>query len=417
MKIAVWHNLPSGGGKRALFGHVRGLVERGHTVEAWCTSTADIGFLALGDLISETVVPLQWHDIGTLPDSFAEKVKWAMLGGHRNLASMHEHCRRCAEEINARGFDVLFANSSAYLAVAPIARYANIPTVLYLQEPQRRLYEAMPTWPWVRPELSANPLKRLVHQGTTSVKLKHYEALARDEWRNIRAYDRVLVNSFFSRESVLRAYGVESRVCYLGIDTTLFADRGRSRSDFLVGVGSYTPSKNIEFAINSLAKVRGQRPRLVWVGNQTYGHYLDYLIGLATRNEVDFDPQQVVSDQRLVEIYNDARMMIYAPRLEPFGFAPLEANACGLPVVATPEGGVRETIVDGENGVLVEPDEVAMARAVEHLRDDPERCRQLGRNARRLVEQKWSMAASIDRLERHLEETVSARRSERPAHG
>jgi len=35
MKIAVWHNLPSGGGKRALYHHVRGLVERGHRVESW----------------------------------------------------------------------------------------------------------------------------------------------------------------------------------------------------------------------------------------------------------------------------------------------------------------------------------------------------------------------------------------------
>ena len=44
--------------------------------------------------------------------------------------------------------------------------------------------------------------------------------------------------------------------------------------------------------------------------------------------------------------------MIYTPRLEPFGYAPLEANLCGLPVIGIAEGGVRETIIDGINGFL-----------------------------------------------------------------
>src|SRR6266542_5380577 len=57
MKIAVWHNLPSGGGKRALFDHVRGLVERGHTVKSWCPSTADQTYLPLSQLIEERVLP------------------------------------------------------------------------------------------------------------------------------------------------------------------------------------------------------------------------------------------------------------------------------------------------------------------------------------------------------------------------
>jgi len=41
MRIAVWHNLPSGGAKRALYDHVRGLVDRGHSIESWCLPTSD----------------------------------------------------------------------------------------------------------------------------------------------------------------------------------------------------------------------------------------------------------------------------------------------------------------------------------------------------------------------------------------
>ena len=61
MKIAVWHNLPSGGGKRSLYYHVKGLIERGHTVESWCPSTADRTYLPLDDLITEHIIPFNWE--------------------------------------------------------------------------------------------------------------------------------------------------------------------------------------------------------------------------------------------------------------------------------------------------------------------------------------------------------------------
>ena len=58
MRIAVWHNLPSGGGKRALYEHVRGLIQRGHYVEAWCPPTASQTYLPLSPMIKEHIRPL-----------------------------------------------------------------------------------------------------------------------------------------------------------------------------------------------------------------------------------------------------------------------------------------------------------------------------------------------------------------------
>ena len=58
LRVAIWHHLPSGGGKRALHDHVRGLVERRHTLEAWCPPTADRSFLALSGLVPEHELPL-----------------------------------------------------------------------------------------------------------------------------------------------------------------------------------------------------------------------------------------------------------------------------------------------------------------------------------------------------------------------
>ena len=88
----------------------------------------------------------------------------------------------------------------------------------------------------------------------------------------------------------------------------------------------------------------------------------------------------------------------------------LEANACGLPVVAVAEGGVRETVQDGVNGLLVEEDEPAMAAAIDRLRGDPALRRALGENGRRIVAERWSLETAADRLERRLEEVVRAAR-------
>jgi len=104
-------------------------------------------------------------------------------------------------------------------------------------------------------------------------------------------------------------------------------------------------------------------------------------------------------------------MMVYTPRLEPFGFAPLEANACGLPVVAVAEGGVRETIQDGVNGLLVEHDPQAVADAIEYLRNNPEEASRMGQTGAGLVAERWSVAAAVDRLEQNLQTVLNESRT------
>ena len=280
MRIAIWHNLPSGGGKRALHDQVRGLVGRGHRVEVWCPSTAERAYLPTADLAPEHVRPLRWSEPGAARSSLLSSARWALVDRHRNLAALERHCRECAEEIDGGAFDLFLAHSSAFLAVAPIARFVRAPRVLYLHEPQRVLYEAMPTWPWILPRLAAAGWARprlLIGHLALRVRLRYFAALAREEARNIAAYDRVLANSLFSRESMLRAYGVNARACYLGVDTGRFLDRGAPREDSLIGVGSFTPAKNIEFVVRAVARVREPRPRLVWIGNAAAPAYVEGL--------------------------------------------------------------------------------------------------------------------------------------------
>src|SRR5207249_9994096 len=149
------------------------------------------------------------------------------------------------------------------------------------------------------------------------------------------------------------------------------------------------------------------RPRLLWIGNKSYEWYYEEMRRLAESCEVSFEPRMRIGDNELVKTLNRAAALVYAPRLEPFGLAPLEANACGLPVVAVAEGGVREAIIDGVNGLLVQHQPQAMARAIERLRDDKDLTAQLSKSGSQLVQEKWSVNSAVERLERQLTQAMT----------
>jgi len=141
---------------------------------------------------------------------------------------------------------------------------------------------------------------------------------------------------------------------------------------------------------------------LVWVANRADAAYLAEARTLAEALGVVLDVRQKVSEEELVHLYQRATAFVYAPRLEPFGLAPLEASACGTPVIAVAEGGVRETIRHMESGLIVESEPAHMAAAIDHLMGDQALARELGRTGARQVRETWTLHAATERLERHL---------------
>jgi glycosyltransferase involved in cell wall biosynthesis len=333
---------------------------------------------------------------------------------------MDRHSRECARQIQGKGFDLLFAASCIFFHTPAIARFIQIPSVVYLQEPNRHFYECLPELPWVATSwtwqdlLDFNFCRKALKR---RLKLPGIRVQARQERRNAMAFDQILVNSFFSRESLLRAFGVDSKVCYLGVDTERFVNQNQKRTDFAVCVAALYPAKNIDFLVRSLAAVPAyHRPKLVLICNMVDEFYREHLWKLAKAEGVDLELKYRVADVEVVDLLNRARMMLYAPRLEPFGYAPLEANACGLPVIAVAEGGVRETIQDGVNGLLVEHDPRNMAQAIERLLLDQGLHQRLSQAAYKMARAKWSLNPSLQRLEERLQAELSRLRPATPAH-
>ncbi len=322
------------------------------------------------------------------------------------LRAADQHCGECARQIEAKGFDLLFAACCMFFQTPAIARFVRIPSLIYLQEPNRHFYESLPELPWLAMSWTAKDLFKVKFWRESLLRrarLSRIRVLGRAERRNALAFDEILVNSLFSRESVLRAFGIDSKVCYLGVDTDRFQDQNKKREPFAVSVGALVPSKNVVFLIESLGRVSASlRPKLVLIANAIDSQYLQQVQKLANQLAVILEIKHRIEDVELIDILNRAKMMLYAPRLEPFGYAPVEASACGLPVIAVAEGGVRETIQEGVNGILIEHEPQQMADAVERLLQDDALHQRLSQRAPEHVESRWSFQCSIDMLEKRL---------------
>ncbi len=168
----------------------------------------------------------------------------------------------------------------------------------------------------------------------------------------------------------------DTAIVYCGIDGRLFTPppdppEPQAWSGRLLYVGRYDPRKGIETAIRALAHLPtattlevqgtgdpGERDRLVGVARD---------LGVADR--VIFG---AVDREELVERYRAADALVFPSEWEePFGLVPLEAMACGTPVVATGVGGSGEFLLDPGNCVrFTAGDPVALAASVERLAGD-----------------------------------------------
>ncbi len=167
--------------------------------------------------------------------------------------------------------------------------------------------------------------------------------LARWDRATAGRVDRFLANSQHVADRIARYYNRAATVVYAPVDTQFFTPGAGAAEPFFLVVSALVPYKRVDVAIR--AATASGFPLIV-VGTGPDEARLRAMAG----PHVSF--LGAVSADRLRTLYRTATALVL-PGEEDFGIAPVEALACGRPVVALGRGGARETIEDGVTGVLV----------------------------------------------------------------
>ncbi len=229
--------------------------------------------------------------------------------------------------IKLNGYDIVISSSGWFMC-----RGVNIPKptvhICYIHHPPRNLYgyatgsTLQKYWP-VR-----------VYATIINFFLRHYD------FTTAQKVDYFVANSKETARRVKKFYRRDSTVIYPPVETGVYK---KTKKIFYLSVGRLTYSKRVDLAIEAANKLKFP---LKIVGTGSEEAYLKSIAGPT----VEFLGS--VSDDELNTLYSGAKALIFCALDEDFGMVPVEAMAHGVPVIALGQGGVLETVEDGETGII-----------------------------------------------------------------
>lgn len=173
-------------------------------------------------------------------------------------------------------------------------------------------------------------------------------------------------------------------------------------------IGRFDPRKGIETLVRAVAnsKLRGKESLRLIIGGayragQSDGKEKERISQIVEElgiSDITEFPGRI-SDEDLPTYFAAADVCVVPSHYEPFGLVPIEAMASGTPVVGSAVGGLNFTVVSEETGLLVPPkDNAAFTEAIERILSNPQWRNQLGENARKRMEEKFSWEGVTSQL-------------------
>lgn len=236
------------------------------------------------------------------------------------------------ERFDLDGYDLVV--SSSHCAVKSVIPRRGARHISYSHSPMRYAWDQFDAY--FGPDRVGAIASRWLYRPMLA-RLARWDAATADR------VDRFLSNSDYVAGRIRRYYNRQATTVYPPADTAFYQPDGTIPGSHFLIVSALVPYKRLEVAIDACARV-GARLRIVGEGPSRAA--LERRAG----PDVEFlgwQPSEQIRDE-----YRRAAAVLL-PGEEDFGIVPVEAQACGRPVVALGRGGALETVVDDETGVLV----------------------------------------------------------------
>lgn len=234
---------------------------------------------------------------------------------------------RTIEDWDFSKFDLVISSSSAFthgVLTGPQTRH-----ISYFHSPMRF------AWDWTHEYIKEQRvgLIRKIAIAHILKKIRMWDCTAAS-----RA-DTAIANSKNVQSRIKKYYRRDAEIIYPPVDVSRFKT-SKSNEDFFLIISTLTPYKRIDLAIQLFNKIRR---KLVIIGDGPQKEFLQNISG----DTIDF--LGFKDDKTTTEYLMNCRALIF-PGEDDFGITPVEAMACGKPVLAFGRGGARETVVEGVTG-------------------------------------------------------------------
>lgn len=383
MRIAFFHNLPSGGAKRAAFEFIKNLAKE-HEIDLYIYDKKAEDFLDIRPLVKNTILVDGGETSGAKG-----------IGRLFSINRVRVASQKTARLINDGNYDLALVMQCKVSNSPFVLRYLRIPSLYFCHEPSAKILE--PHYRGQAQDGRLARLKKLILQWGISI----------DRANAINA-TLICTSSLYARENIYRNYGVYPRLNYLGVDAQFFRPLDLPREPSILCVGALNSAKGQDFAIRSVGTL-SQRPSIKFIFNFAYGlpDYKAHLLQLAEKLGVSVSFECLVDDAALVNAYNRATLTVFPSLLEPLGLVPLESMACGTPVIGIAEAGVRETVLHNETGLLTERDPLEFGQAIEQLMKDKRLWTNMSVGGRQRVLDRWTWEQATQQLEKNMKKTLN----------
>ena len=359
MNIAVFHELHQGGARRAV-NEIAKQLKKEHTVDLYLIDEKNDN--------NEKEYYTSIHFFRFKPKQWrGNNWKIRLYKDTIELFKLYLLHKKIAKQINAKKYDVVFIHPSQYTQAPFILRFLRKKTIYYCQEPLRLVYD---------------PLLKI--KQPISIKIFYEKTIRqirkKNDKNNISFAKLLLANSVFSKNNIFNAYGKNTQVCYLGVDTEFFKP-GKNKRDIDILLVNKRPSEK-DSLLQELTARLAKKYNIHTLGNTNTW----------------------ISEKELLALYQRTKIVVCLSRNEPFGLIPLEAGASGCVTIAINEGGFKESISNNLTGFLVEPDMKVIEKTIDKLIAHPKDLIKISSNAREEILKKWTWKHTAKHLEQILKQ-------------
>lgn len=252
------------------------------------------------------------------------------------------------EEFDLTGYDLVIASSSC--CAKGVITSPTTPFIAYIHSPMRYAWDLYYDYLKNSGRLTKFFMKRWMPD------------IRKWDYISSQRIDTLVANSSYIARRIKKFWNRDAAVVYPPVDTDRLSISDEAAGDYFVVFSRFVPYKRIDLAISACARLN---KKLIVIGSGSQEKELKLLAASCKNADIKFTGR--ISDSEVKAYLQKCRALIFCAE-EDFGIIPVEAQACGRPIIAFGKGGALETVVNEKTGVFFEEQSVgSLVKAIEEF--------------------------------------------------